>query len=78
MKVVNGQEQLLAGTPHDVDWRKNNWQVDVDKNGVYRMTADGEVKFRFVDNTFSNGGIKLMLDGYDTFELESFEIIALP
>lgn len=76
-KVVGGQEQLLAGTPHDVGYGKKNWQIEVDKNGVYRMIADGEVKFRFVDSTFSNGGIKLMLDKYGTFELDSFEVIAL-
>jgi hypothetical protein len=41
------------------------------------MIADGEIKFRFTDPTYSNGGIKLMLDKDGTFELESFEVLNL-
>lgn len=77
-RVVNGQEHIIPGTPHDSCYGWCTFQVEADRDGVYRMLVNGEVKFRFVDTTFSSGGVGLILDGHQTYELDYFEVIKLP
>jgi hypothetical protein len=74
-RVINGKEQVFPGMPV---YGKNSgtFTVEVDGN-VYRLYSSAEMFFRFVDNTFTQGGVSLVITDGD-FQLGGFDVVSLP
>ncbi|MBN1315639.1 MAG: PASTA domain-containing protein [Anaerolineales bacterium] len=78
-KVVDGQEQQIAGTGFNHRWCQGGQRfltkIDIDDN-VFRIFFDGEQLQYFVDDTFSQGGFQLRINGWMHFD--GINVLALP
>ena len=70
-RVVGGERQLIPGTAIGTRFCQgpNDWITEVQLQGnVYRTFKDGKEVLRFVDDTYSDGGVRLRLNGNLTMQ----------